>query len=114
MVNFSTPALGRTFAAVADPTRRAILTRLARGEATVKELAQVTPVHISPPAISRHLRVLERAGLMRRRKVGRQHFCRLVAEPLSKASAWLANYQRFWEAKLGALDEYLSQDDATN
>ena len=112
MVNASAFALDTTFSAVADPTRRAILARLARGEATVKELARSTPVRISPPAISRHLRVLERAGLMRRRKVGRQHYCRLVADPLSSAAAWLATYQRFWDAKLSALDDYLSEEES--
>lgn len=107
MVNYLPGTLDSTFSAVADPTRRAILSRLARGEATVKELA--APFHISPPAISRHLRVLEAAGLMRRRKVGRTHICRLEAAPLSDAAAWMATYQRFWEARLQSLDDYLSQ-----
>ncbi len=107
MVNNSAFTLDRTFSAVSDPTRRAILSRLSRGEATVKELA--APFHISPPAISRHLRVLEAAGLMRRRKVGRTHICRLEAAPLSDAATWLATYQRFWEGRMQSLDDYLSQ-----
>ncbi len=96
---------------MADPTRRAILARLARGEATVTELAAPFKHSKSLPAISRHLRVLEQAGLMRRRKVGRTHHCRLVADPLGDAAAWLSSYRRFWEAHLLALDEYLSQED---
>jgi DNA-binding transcriptional ArsR family regulator len=108
MVNYSSTTLDSTFAAVSDPTRRAILARLARGEATVKELAQ--PFDISLPAISRHLRVLEAAGLMRRRKVGRTHFCRLEALPLGDAAGWLADYRNFWEAQLQSLDNYLSKD----
>src|SRR6266478_845266 len=81
MVNYSPDTLNRTFSAVAHPTRRAILARLAQGEATVKELA--TPFKISLPAISRHLRILEQAGLMRRRKKGRTHYCHLDALPLN-------------------------------
>ena len=109
MVNNLDRALDRTFSAVSDPTRRAILARLARGEATVTELAAPFQSTKSLPAISRHLRILEQAGLMRRRKVGRTHHCRLVADPLSDAAAWLAAYQRFWEAQLSALDNYLSK-----
>jgi DNA-binding transcriptional ArsR family regulator len=109
MVNNSVLALNRTFSAVSDPTRRAILARLARGEATVTELAAPFRPGKSLPAISRHLRILEEAGLMRRTKIGRTHHCRLVADPLSGAAAWLATYQRFWDAKLDTLDDYLSQ-----
>ena len=107
MVNFSPGMLDRTFAAVADPTRRAILNRLARGEASVKELA--APFDMSLPAISKHLTVLERAGLLRRRKVGRVHHCQLVGQPLGEATAWLMAYRPFWESKLDALENYLSQ-----
>ncbi len=110
MVNNSAFALDRTFSAVADPTRRAMLSRLSRGEATVKELA--APFRISMPAISRHIRVLENAGLLRRRKVGRTHVCRLEAAPLGEAAGWLAAYQRFWQARLQSLDDYLRQDEA--
>jgi|SRR5579859_595771 len=109
MVNYSGVSLDRTFAAVADPTRRAILARLSIGEATVKELA--APFTISLPAISRHLRVLEAAGLMRRRIVGRTHFCQLEAAPMSGAASWLSTYQRFWEARLQSLEEYLAHED---
>lgn len=115
MVNKIERTLDRTFSAVSDPTRRAILAHLARGEASVTELAAPFKSNKnkknkkSLPAISRHLRVLEQAGLMRRTKVGRTHHCRLVADPLSDAAAWLARYQRFWEARLNALDDYLSQ-----
>jgi DNA-binding transcriptional ArsR family regulator len=101
--------LNQTFSAVSHPARRAILARLARGEATVTELAAPFKGKKSLPAISRHLRILEQAGLLSRRKVGRIHHCRLVAAPLGAASAWLATYQRFWDAQLDALDEYLSQ-----
>jgi len=107
MVNFSAQTLDRTFGAIADPTRRAILNRLARGEATVSDLA--APFHISLPAILKHLDVLERAGLLRRRKTGRVSRCQLVAEPLSEAAGWLAAYQPFWESKLDALEAFLSQ-----
>jgi DNA-binding transcriptional ArsR family regulator len=111
MVNYSARKLDRTFSAVADPTRRAILARLARGEATVMELAAPFKNKKSLPAISRHLRILERAGLMRRRKVGRTHHCRLAADPLIDAAEWLATYQRFWDTKLQSLDDYLSHRD---
>src|SRR6266498_3442775 len=107
MVNSSGRALDQTFAAVADPTRRAILNRLARGQASVTELA--SPFDMSLPAVSKHLKILERAGLLRRHKVGRVHHCQLAAEPLGEAAAWLAAYQPFWDAKLAALDDYLSR-----
>jgi DNA-binding transcriptional ArsR family regulator len=106
MVNYSSPALDRTFAALSDPTRRAILARLAQGEASVTELA--SPFDVSLPAVSKHLRVLEQAGLMRRKKEGRIHHCRLVAGPLQDAAEWLAFYERFWEGKLDALADYLA------
>ena len=105
-----TPALDSTFSALADPTRRAILARLALGEATVGELAQ--PFAVSLPAISKHLRVLEDAGLMARHKEGRIHRCRLVATPLHAAADWLLFYQRFWEGTFDSLADYLAQDNA--
>jgi DNA-binding transcriptional ArsR family regulator len=108
VVNLSAGALNQTFSAIADPTRRAILQRLARGEASVKELA--APFDMSLPAISKHVTVLERAGLLRRQKVGRVQRCQLIGQPLGEAAAWLMSYQRFWEAKLDALVDYLSQD----
>jgi DNA-binding transcriptional ArsR family regulator len=107
MVNGSAGRLDRAFQALSDPTRRAILARLALGEATVGELAR--PFRTSLPAISKHLKVLERAGLMSRRREGRVHRCRLVAAPLRETSAWLEHYRRFWERQLDSLEEYLRE-----
>jgi DNA-binding transcriptional ArsR family regulator len=109
MVNNLGAPLDQTFSAVSHPARRAILARLARGEATVTELAAPFKGQKSLPAISRHLRILEQAGLLSRTKVGRTHHCRLEADPLGAAAAWLATYQRFWDAQLDALDDYLDQ-----
>jgi DNA-binding transcriptional ArsR family regulator len=97
--------LDRTFAALADPTRRAILERLARGEATVAELAR--PFRISAPAISRHLRVLEQAGLMQRERDAQWHRCRLNAQALAHAMQWLAAHERFWADSLQRLEQHL-------
>lgn len=97
--------LTTTFAALADPTRRAILARLATGEATVTQLAE--PFDISLPAISKHLKVLERAGLISRGREAQWRPCRLDAAPLRDASAWLAEYRRFWEDSFDRLDEHL-------
>ncbi|MBS0383763.1 MAG: winged helix-turn-helix transcriptional regulator [Proteobacteria bacterium] len=94
-----------TFAALADPTRRAILARLAEGEASVMELA--APFEISQPAISKHLRVLELAGLVSRGRDGQRRPCRIEAEPLAAASAWIENYRRIWEATYARLDDLL-------
>jgi DNA-binding transcriptional ArsR family regulator len=105
MVKYSAHTLDRTFAALSDPTRRAILTRLARGDASVSELA--APFAMSLPAISKHLRVLEQAGLIERTRDGRVHRLRLVAQPLHEAAAWIAHYQQFWEQQLVALADYL-------
>ncbi len=99
------PDLDVTFGALADPTRRAILARLARGESTVTELAG--PFEISLAAVSKHLRVLERAGLVVRARAGRVHRMRLDAEPLQGAAGWIERYRRFWEDRLDALDRYL-------
>jgi DNA-binding transcriptional ArsR family regulator len=95
------------FFALADPTRRAIVERLAVGEAGVLELAE--PFSISQPAISRHLKVLEDAGLISRRRDARRHLCRLEAEQLKPASDWLGGYRRFWEESFSRLDQYLEQ-----
>jgi DNA-binding transcriptional ArsR family regulator len=108
MVYLSEATLDQTFSAVSHPTRRAILARLAQGEASITELAQ--PFGMSFPAISKHLRVLEQAGLLHQRKLGRTHYCRLEAKPMRDAAAWLAFYQRFWDAQLQSLDDYLSQE----
>jgi len=105
MVNHS--PLDNTFAALADPTRRAILSRLALGEANVTELAE--PFAISLPAISKHLRVLEQAGLLERRKEGRTHQCSLRTEPLGEAAEWIAQARRFWGEQLDALTQFLEQ-----
>ena len=100
--------LDLTFGALADPTRRAILARLSRGEATVGELAE--PFAVSRPAISKHLRVLERAGLVRRARDGRISRCELDAEPMREASEWVENYRQFWEGQLDSLARYLEQE----
>jgi DNA-binding transcriptional ArsR family regulator len=107
MVNYAIQSLNTTFAALADPTRRAILARLAQGEASVTELAQ--PFNVSLPAISKHLRVLERAGLLTREKEGRVHHCRLAADPLKEAANWIARYQQFWDEQFDALAEFLDE-----
>jgi len=107
MVNYSSRVLDSTFSALADPTRRAILARLARGECSVTQLAD--PFDVSLPAISKHLRVLENAGLLCREKTGRVHRCCLAADPLKHASEWIAAYRRFWEKRLDALARYLDE-----
>lgn len=103
--NSGAPDLNVTFAALADPTRRAILARLASGEATVSELAE--PFDMSGPAISRHLRVLERAGLISRGRHAQWRPCQLKAQPLKAAADWLESYRRFWEESFDRLDDYL-------
>jgi DNA-binding transcriptional ArsR family regulator len=99
--------LSSTFAALADPTRRAILARLARGEKSVSRLAE--PFNMSLPAISKHLKVLERAGLISRGRDAQWRPCRLTAGPLKDASDWLDKYRRFWEESFDRLDEYLRE-----
>lgn len=99
--------LDATFAALADPTRRAILARLASGEATVTELAE--PFAMSQPAISKHLKVLERAGLILRERDAQRRPSRLVAAPLAEANAWLEEYRQFWRASFGRLDQLLAK-----
>jgi DNA-binding transcriptional ArsR family regulator len=99
--------ISATFAALADPTRRAILARLALGEAPVGELA--APFAMSGPAISKHLKVLERAGLISRGRTAQQRPARIEAQALKAASDWLADYRRLWDAKLNRLDDYLSE-----
>lgn len=101
----ATDQLDRTFAALADPTRRAILGRLASGEATVTELA--APFDISLPAVSKHLKVLERAGLIARARERQWRPARLKATPLRDVAAWTERYRRFWEESYERLDEYL-------
>jgi DNA-binding transcriptional ArsR family regulator len=99
--------LSTTFAALANPTRRAILARLASGEATVLELAK--PFRMSLPAISKHLKVLERAGLIERRHQAQWRPARLEAAPLREVSDWVEHYRRFWEASFDRLDDYLRE-----
>lgn len=99
--------LDATFAALADPTRRAILRRLAAGEASVMELAK--PFKMSQPAISKHLKVLERAGLISRGRDAQRRPCRLEAKPLAEADAWLENYRQLWESSFERLDALLDE-----
>jgi len=99
--------LDETFSALADPTRRAILARLAAGEAGVMELAR--PFAMSQPAISKHLKVLERAGLVSRGRRGPSRPCRLQAEPLREVARWTERYRRYWEGSFRRLDRYLGQ-----
>src|ERR687888_178226 len=103
----ATAQLDRTFSALADPTRRAILARLASGEATVTDLAE--PFEISLPAISKHLKVLERAGLIARSRDRQWRPARLQAEPLREVAEWAEGYRRFWEESYDRLDEYLEE-----
>ena len=102
-----TSTLDATFAALADPTRRAILGRLALGETSVTELAE--PFEMSMPAISKHLKVLERAGLIARGKEAQWRPCKLQAGPLQDASIWIDEYRRFWEQSFDRLDDYLKK-----
>ncbi len=103
----SPDALSTTLAALADPTRRAILARLADGETSVTELA--APFAMSLPAVSKHLKVLERAGLIARGREAQWRPCRLEAGPLREVSDWLKHYRRFWEASFDRLDGYLRE-----
>jgi DNA-binding transcriptional ArsR family regulator len=105
MVERSDSALDRVFAAVADPTRRAILSRLREHPATVVEIAKPFPVSLN--AISKHIMVLERAGLLRREIRGREHHCHLNPQPLRKASHWIEHYRAFWEVRLDALEQHI-------
>lgn len=102
-----TQRLDSTFAALADPTRRAILARLASGDASVMELA--APFSISQPAISKHLEVLERAGLISRGRDGQRRPCRIEARPLQEADAWIERYRRIWEGNFARLDALLEE-----
>lgn len=99
--------LSATFAALADPTRRAILARLACGGASVTELAQ--PFEMSLPAVSKHLKVLERAGLIARGREAQWRPCQLAARPLKDIADWVEHYRRFWEESFGRLEEYLDE-----
>ena len=104
--------LDATFAALADPTRRAILARLSTGEASVMELAE--PFAMSQPAISKHIKVLERAGLVSRGRDAQRRPCRLVARPLAEATGWLESYRKFWEGSFQRLDSLFEEMNATD
>jgi DNA-binding transcriptional ArsR family regulator len=107
MVKCSSRLLSRTFAALADPTRRGILEHLASGDRCVTDLAR--PHSMSLPAVSKHLRILENAGLVSRRRRGRVHSLKLQTAPMQQAQAWIEEYRKFWEGSFDRLDEYLKQ-----
>jgi DNA-binding transcriptional ArsR family regulator len=107
MVKYSDLDLDATFGALADATRRSILAHLAQGEASVSDLA--APFEISLPGVAKHLRVLERAKLITRRKEGRINRCRLVAEPMKDAADWIEHYRQFWEQQFDALARFLDE-----
>jgi len=107
MVEYSSKVLDRTFGALADPTRRRILAQLARGEECVTNLAR--PHAMSLAAVSKHLIVLERAGLVKRRRDGRVHSLALEAKPMQEAQAWLDRYRKFWEGNLDQFAKYLDK-----
>lgn len=107
MVECSQDALNLVFSAVADPTRRAILQALARKPATITEIAKPFPVSLN--AVSKHVMVLERAGLIRREVLGREHHCTLEPQPLREATAWLDHYRQFWNVRLDALERYVAR-----
>ncbi len=111
MVKYSTATLNRIFAALADPTRRHILAHLARGSSRVTHLAR--PHAMSLPAVSKHLRVLEKAGLLRRRRYGRVHEMQLEATPLKQAAQWIQEYRKFWEGSFDQLAKYLQKTNST-
>jgi DNA-binding transcriptional ArsR family regulator len=107
VTNMQSDALSMTFAALADPTRRAILARLASGDANVTELAE--PFDMSQPAISKHLKVLERAGLITRTRAAQSRPCRFQATPLKEIADWLEHYRTFWDESFDRLDTYLNE-----
>jgi DNA-binding transcriptional ArsR family regulator len=107
MVKYQSDGLNEIFGALADPTRRAILARLALGETSVGELAE--PFEMSLPAVSKHLGVLETAGLVQREKQGRVRRCHLDGRPLEAAAGWIEDYRRFWESQLDSLARYLEE-----
>jgi DNA-binding transcriptional ArsR family regulator len=108
MVHFASSSVDSVFAALADPTRRAIVERLTEGEASASELA--APFDASLPAILKHLRVLEDAGLVATRKEGRTRRCRLVPDPLGDAISWMVRYGAFWEEQLNSLEQLLARE----
>ncbi|HTB64052.1 MAG TPA: metalloregulator ArsR/SmtB family transcription factor [Opitutales bacterium] len=111
MVKYSSKQLDATFAALADPTRRRLMEKLSHGEARVTDLA--APFKMSLPAVSKHLRVLEKAGLLERRRSGREFHLELNAAPMEEALRWIGTYRRFWEGSLDALANYLENNQPT-
>ena len=107
MVNYSARQLDLSFGALAHPIRRGILARLSTGEATVAELAK--PFKVSAPAITKHMRILEEAGLLSRKKEGRTHHCRLEQQRMKEAQEWIEAHRRFWNEKFDALERYLKE-----
>ena len=108
MVNYNQHQLDLAFGALAHPIRRGILARLSTGEATIAELAE--PFKVSAPAISKHMRILEEAGLLSRKKQGREHHCRLEHKRMKEAEAWIENHRKFWDERLDALEHYLKEN----
>lgn len=108
MVNYAERRLDLAFGALSHPIRRGILARLSTGEATIAELAK--PFKVSAPAITKHMRILEDAGLLSRKKLGREHHCRLEAKRMKEAEAWIEAHSKFWNEKLDALERYLKEN----
>jgi DNA-binding transcriptional ArsR family regulator len=108
LVNYSERQLDLVFAALAHPIRRGILARLSAGEATIAELAK--PFTVSAPAIARHMRILEEAGLLSRKKRGREHHCRLEQKRMKAAQTWIKKHRRFWNERLDSLERYLKEN----
>ena len=108
MVKYYSNTLNTVFSALADPTRRGILEQLSHGESTVSELAE--PFDMSLPAVSKHLRILEDAGLITRQVDGRTHRLQIDSKPMKSAAAWLDRYQRFWDERLNSLEKFLSKN----
>jgi len=111
MVNYKPESLDLVFGALSDPTRRRMVARLSEGPASVAELGE--PFDITKPAVTKHVKVLERAGLLERRKDGRIHRCSLNPEPMQDAERWIEEYRRFWEASLGRLSRYFDESAGT-
>ena len=108
LVKYNQHHLDLAFGALAHPIRRGILARLSAGEATIAELAK--PFKVSAPAITRHMRILEQAGLLSRKKRGREHHCRLEQQRMKEAQAWIENHRRFWNERLDSLERYLKEN----
>ena len=108
MVNYNQHQLDLAFGALAHPIRRGILARLSTGEASISELAE--PFKVSAPAITRHMKILEKAGLLSRKKLGREHRCRLEQKRMKQAQEWIAAHRKFWNEKLDALELYLKEN----